>query len=110
MTPQPPPGIPQHIQIEMARRELAALKQQLAIAENGIAMLSSVSAELSDVDPAKVFKETKAILAALVALVSLRLLELQNSHGALVPRIGELENALKVADSGIVMPGMRVKN
>lgn len=104
MTPQQPTGVPQHIQIEMARRELKMLIEQRSIAEQGIAALSGVSAELASVDRAKVFTETYAMLAALVALVQLRLLELQHNQSNLVPRIAELEDALKLADSNILIP------
>lgn len=114
MTPQPPP----HIQIELARRELSALKQQRTIAEQGIQALSSVAAELAQVDRASLGyvdstpndKATNALLAGVVALVSLRLFELQNSYGQLEPRITELEGALKQVDSGIVIPKVHVKN
>lgn len=110
MNPQQPNGPPQHIQIEMARRELKALKQQQGIAEQGIAALSNVAAELGAVDPTAITPATHAMLAALVALVSIRLIELQTSHQNIGPRIAELEMALKQVDSGIVIPGMRVKN
>lgn len=103
MTPQPP-GVPQHIQIELARRELKSLKDQQSIAEYGINLLSGVSGELAGIDRKREFGATAAILSALVALVSLRLQELQNSHAAIEPRITELEGALRVADSGIVRP------
>lgn len=105
MTPQ----VPQHIQIEMARRELKMLIEQRSIAEQGIEMLSGVSAELSVPWPNPADAMGKAMLSGMVALVSLRLLELQHSHSNLVPRIAELEGALKIADGGIVIPGMRVK-
>lgn len=107
MTPQQPP---QHIQIEMARRELKALRQQRAIAEQGIAALSNVAAELSTVDQGATTTVERVTLAALIALVSIRLLELQTSHDNIGPRIEELEGALKQFESGIVIPGMRVKN
>lgn len=106
MTPQ----VPQHIQIEMARRELRMLIEQRSIAEQGIEMLSGVSAEIAQPKAPWVNPETKAIMSAVVALVHLRLLELQHSHSNLVPRIAELEGALKIADGGIVIPGMRVKS
>lgn len=107
MTPQQPP---QHIQIEMARRELKALKQQQAIAEQGIAALTNVAALLSAVDHSATTGVENAMLASLVALVSIRLLELQASHQNLMQRIPELEGALKTLDTNIVVPGMRVKN
>jgi len=111
MTPPQPNGPPQHIQIEMARRELKALKQQQAIAEQGIAALSGVAAELSTVDQNAITPVQRAMLAALVALVSIKLLELQTGLENLNVRIPELENALRVADSGIALPGgMRIKN
>jgi hypothetical protein len=110
MTPQPSAGIPQHIQIELARRELAALKQQRIIAEQGIQALSQVAAELAVVDRGAETPAMQAALSGIIALVSIRLFELQTSHSNILPRIAELESALQVADSGIVIPGMRVKN
>lgn len=102
MTPQSP-SVPQHIQIELARRELKSLQGQQSIAEFGIQALSNVAAELNTANETHEGTE-RAMFAALVALVALRLLELQNSHAAIEPRIAELENALRVADSGIVRP------
>lgn len=107
MTPQQPP---QHIQIELARRELKALKQQQAIAEQGIEVLTNGAAQLGLVERSSTPNDINAILAALVALVSIRLLELRTSHENLMQRIPELEGALKTLDSNIVVPGMRVKN
>lgn len=108
-------GIPQHIQIEMARRELKLLQQQQAIAEQGIEMLSGVSAELAyaikpgmpNTDYSR--ENMRAMLGALVALVSIRLLELQTSHSNLMERIPELKDSLRIADGGIMIPQMRVK-
>lgn len=107
MTPQQPPP---HIQIELARRELRALKQQQVIAEQGIEAFSNVAAELATVNKGVETPATQVILSALVALVSIRLFELQNSHSNILPRIAELEQALRVADSNIVIPGMKVRN
>lgn len=107
MTPRQPPP---HIQIELARRELHALRQQQVIAEQGISAFSNVAAELATVDKGTETPATQVILSALVALVSIRLFELQMSHGNILPRIAELEGALKQADSGIVIPGMKVRD
>jgi hypothetical protein len=108
MTPQ---GVPQHIQIEMARRELKMLIEQRSIAEQGVKMLSGVSEELAACgDPLTITGIEKATLAGIVALVSLRLLELQHSLTSLVPRIAELEGALKIADSPLSIPGLRIRS
>lgn len=103
MTPQPP-GVPQHIQIELARRELKSLREQQTVADYGIQLLTGMADKLNGVRYNDTDAATTAILAALVALSSLRLTELQNSHKQLEPRILELEGALRIADSGIVRP------
>lgn len=46
MTPQPP-VVPQHIQIELARRELKALQAQQSIAKYGIELLSNTAMEFA---------------------------------------------------------------
>lgn len=106
MTPQQPP--PYAVQVQMARAELKALQGHQTIAEQGILALSNVAAELSQVDRVKEFAATNAILAALVALVSIRLFEFQNAHQANAERIAQLEGFLTKADSRIAIPNLQV--
>ncbi len=112
MTPQVPP----HIQIAMARRELALLTKQRDVAAESIEALSSAMAALSG--PLRIIPETVTteverhvlrLTFAISMITSVRLLELQMSHENLVARCAELEAALKVADGGIVIPSMRVR-
>lgn len=103
------PGIPQHIAIEGARRERDMLARQRDMAAESIAELSEAAAQLGYVDREKVFKEQSAMLTALNALISVRLLELQFSHSNLDLRVKELEAALRQVDSGLVLPKGQVR-
>lgn len=113
MTPQQPAGVPQHIQIEMARRELKLLTRQRDVAAESIVALSNALAVLDGDTPTRMSKEMDATLqrlfVAVQSMIGVRLLELQYSHENLVARVSELEGALKIADSPIAMPGMRIK-
>lgn len=105
MTPQPPAP---HVQAAMARAELKALQGHQSVAEFGIELLSKVAAELGGIDRTKIFKETNAMLSALMALSAIRLSELQTAHSANAERIAQLEEFLAKADSRIAIPNLQV--
>src|SRR6266446_5042637 len=105
MTPAQPPGIPQHIQIALARREHALLSKQRDVAAESIEQLSDALATLSQgvivevvVNPPE--RLLYRICNALSAVIQVRLLELQMSHENLVERVDDLEATLKMGDGG----------
>jgi len=109
------PTLPPHIQAALAqqqternRAELKALRQQQVIAEQGIQALSSVAAELAQVNRATVPPATSAMLAPLVALVAIRLFELQYAHESNTERMAQLEGLLTKADSRIAVPNLKI--
>lgn len=94
------PAIPPHIQIEMARRELAILTGQKESAEYGIALLNESIALATDVTSPPTATDVLCL-----ALAKIRLAELQSAMVNLTARTAELQKALQAADSGILRPG-----
>jgi transposase len=95
----------QRMVIENAKRELRALTQQRNIAEQGIEALGIAGAELSTIESG-ISQTEKALLMAVTALCSIRLLELQINVENSAERIPKLEAFLKQAESGISIPGL----
>lgn len=104
MTPQPPSP---HVQAAMARAELKALQAQQAIAEYACELLSNVAMDLQSAEDGTITRE-KAILSGVMALVSIRLSEMQTAHNHNAERIAQLETFLAKADSRIAIPNLQV--
>lgn len=105
MTPQPPAP---HVQAAMARAELRALTDKQSIAEYGVRVLSDVAATMGNaIDLSANSNKLDVIMSAVVALVSLRLQELQGAHSANAERIAQLEGFLKQAESRIAIPNLQ---
>jgi hypothetical protein len=106
----PSPVAMQRQMVERAKQELKALTQQRNIAEQGIEALTNTAAELStalapgmpNTDYSR--EHTRAILSALVALCSIRLIELQTGHANAMERIPILEKFIADSSSGLVVP------
>jgi len=102
MTPQIPP----HIQLEAARRELAAMKDQRQVAESAIEQLTDVmSVSADDMKAAMMDHKLNWTMRVVEALAEIRLLECQTAFQNLNKRCEELEGAIKLRKSGIVSPG-----
>lgn len=98
----------QRMVLENAKRELRALTQQRNIAEQGIVILTNVAAELGCVERDSTPNDIYTILAAVTALCSIRLLELQINCENASERIPKLEAFISQAESGIAVPGLAI--
>lgn len=94
--------------IENAKRELRALTQQRNIAEQGIEALSAVAARLTTLNLDHCDERERAMSAAIMALCSIRLLELQTNCENSQERIPKLEAFLKQAESNIAVPSLMI--